>query len=469
MNVSLYFLYPTLVQTAAELNKCDTYDFGYGPRRFLSSDYSIDCDGPEYSFNRIVSIIFIAGYGLGIPLMFRLAGRFVNYFGGVELEMGTFAFLMGGFRTEHRYWEAINMMKKMVLIFLVTYVPQPSFRAYTVMWVLLIFTLYSYASQPTKFKIANQLETLTAIVLSLSVVLSLPTSILLSGWNEGMAGTSEYPIWLSWPLAIVFATMNGFLILFYVLALGREMRMQLAPWLLELMGKRGKGRQGLVSRMASRLNVSELPQRAPREEPSAEQSTAQVECSVVAREEPSQKSLEMVNVDASVAANQITFTLPGSTTTATELQQTDQPDEIQGKCTHLSLQEEPLPSAQDFLAHYQMPAAPSPDPIQGQVPPHHSSSAFILPTSQAAQQKPRVSQSSKQLRGQSEAKCRIMSHRESRSLFLPFAPLVSLPLSCCAVLLDQPRCFGWKAFAPPWIPNLAHFDFDAPGCSVIHL
>ena len=73
---------------------------------FLSIDYAVDCESQLYQRTRFASYAFTAGYGIGIPVMFLVMGKLLHKI-SYEVEMRTFAFLMGGFkRFASAPWEA---------------------------------------------------------------------------------------------------------------------------------------------------------------------------------------------------------------------------------------------------------------------------------------------------------------------------------------------------------------------------
>ena len=117
LSVVLLFLYPTLIAHAARLNKCDSIHH-YGPH--LHRDYSIKCDGPDYQFHRALSIALLLIYGIGIPLAPLVLGWVLRR-DGLHLELDTFAFFCIGFRKRWRYWESVNMARKLAVLLIVTF------------------------------------------------------------------------------------------------------------------------------------------------------------------------------------------------------------------------------------------------------------------------------------------------------------------------------------------------------------
>ena len=87
----------------------------------LAADLSVDCTTPEYRVVEVVSLCFFIVYGAGIPILFPLVGLVLHGIGGRELEMETLAFLYVGFKKEFRYWESVNMVRKLCIAAIMTF------------------------------------------------------------------------------------------------------------------------------------------------------------------------------------------------------------------------------------------------------------------------------------------------------------------------------------------------------------
>jgi hypothetical protein len=171
--VVFYFLYPSLIQQIADINTCDTYDWG-GPApgvpgestRLLRSDLSIHCGSDDYKAQEVISIFFLLIYGLGIPLSFLLLGTVVKHTAGKQAERQTLAFFMGGFRYKYRYWEIMYMLQKMGIIVIVSFMPRswpPYFRIYATMLLTATFLLLTQVLQPFEEKCCNALQSLALV------------------------------------------------------------------------------------------------------------------------------------------------------------------------------------------------------------------------------------------------------------------------------------------------------------------
>ena len=240
-SVVLYFLYPTLMQQNARLHTCDTYDFGpppalsqagtpadrgaYGVHSYLAVDYAIDCSSQSYLRTRFASYIFTAVYGVGIPILLNVLGRFMNRC-SPDLELRTFAFLMGGFRRRFRYWETLGMLRKGLLVAVVAFVHDDRIRLYLATWTLMVFVVLQYACRPFDTEVANALEAVSLVVLTVTLNLML---LWFTPWF--MDGGSRYLKALELGVLGLILAAHGGLLLSFLCAAVRSLReVALAKW-----------------------------------------------------------------------------------------------------------------------------------------------------------------------------------------------------------------------------------------------
>ena len=62
------------------------------------------------------------------------AGRFLRWKGGEEVEMDTLAFLFVGFKKKYRYWESVNLVRKLLMISIMTFVPTSFLKVWRGDW-----------------------------------------------------------------------------------------------------------------------------------------------------------------------------------------------------------------------------------------------------------------------------------------------------------------------------------------------
>ena len=76
-----------------------------------------------------------------VPLPWLCVCGFCLRYGGEALELDTLAFLYVGFKKRFRYWESVNMARKLVLVAVMTFVQRTPLRVYVSMWSLSFFLL----------------------------------------------------------------------------------------------------------------------------------------------------------------------------------------------------------------------------------------------------------------------------------------------------------------------------------------
>ena len=184
-SVVLYFLYSNLVLQAMDMTNCTEYDYGdpppgradraaeYGLHLFLAVDHRIDCLSGPYQRMRAASITCFFMYGLGIPLSFLVLGLMLKRWGAMFVEEQTLSFLIIGYKAEYRYWELLNMLRKLCIILVVTMVPDLLLRLYLCIWVLIVFLALHYVFQPFNTSLGNYLEAAGFLVLTLSLNLAI--------------------------------------------------------------------------------------------------------------------------------------------------------------------------------------------------------------------------------------------------------------------------------------------------------
>ena len=190
--VVLLFLYPTLNRRVMKMNQCHRFVTDAAPggaaatapappatMSLLQEDFTIDCADPGHKRMQALSLAFLGVYGVGIPAFTPVLGMLLRAAGGERMEMETFAFLFVGFKREFRYWECVNMARKLAMASVMTFVPEPRLRVCTAMWVLSGFLLLQLMYEPSSRAILNRMDTqaLLMLIVNLNVyLLVLPKS-----------------------------------------------------------------------------------------------------------------------------------------------------------------------------------------------------------------------------------------------------------------------------------------------------
>eukprot|EP01064_Diplonema_japonicum_P011531 TRINITY_DN1893_c0_g4_i1.p1 TRINITY_DN1893_c0_g4~~TRINITY_DN1893_c0_g4_i1.p1 ORF type:complete len:2321 (+),score=415.01 TRINITY_DN1893_c0_g4_i1:69-7031(+) len=251
MSVCLFVLYPTLINQAAVMLRCNTYfetiheiqpdgEWGHtriGKSSFLAIDQSIDCSTGKYGTYKLFATLGLIGYGLGIPIVFVAFVKSVWKKKGYKQTYVMFIFLMGGFTKRSWFWQAVIMLRKLALGIIAVFIngkddSDPSndaLQSYVAIWVItacLVLQLYVKPYQLDGLAPYNNLEALSLGVISFTLNLGL-----LYNWKDMPSALRNC---LTAVLAIVtFATLGLFL--YYILT-------SIIPVISEALDKDGDGK-----------------------------------------------------------------------------------------------------------------------------------------------------------------------------------------------------------------------------------
>eukprot|EP01004_Peranema_trichophorum_P002691 NODE_172_length_3374_cov_30.201169_g150_i0.p1 GENE.NODE_172_length_3374_cov_30.201169_g150_i0~~NODE_172_length_3374_cov_30.201169_g150_i0.p1 ORF type:complete len:777 (+),score=88.17 NODE_172_length_3374_cov_30.201169_g150_i0:871-3201(+) len=185
VGVMIFFFYTTLIQQCVSMIICNQLDFGepiqsigssptseifrYG--NYLKLDMSIDCESPTYRTFKYIPRLFLILYGAGVPLLLLCISNFIGRLQGEEKEIQTFAFLVAGYKKNVRYWEVTVMVRKLIIVVIVSYVDS-NLQLYLSIWIITFFLLLQLYFKPFTSKIANYLETISLAVMYLILSLA---------------------------------------------------------------------------------------------------------------------------------------------------------------------------------------------------------------------------------------------------------------------------------------------------------
>eukprot|EP00760_Papus_ankaliazontas_P026771 PhM_4_TR3073/c0_g2_i1/m.102582 len=219
--VTLTFLiYITLVQTCANMLKCDdvvetTYELETHTHRFLSVDRSIDCDTDTYRRYFNIALIFLTIYGLGLPFGTISIVRSMKHMFSEKQVFRMFTFMVSGYRTETWYWETTVLVKKMGLVVIISFVTDLKLQTYLGMWFLTMFLAVHWHMQPFSKTLANRLEgfSMTMIISTLNVGL-------LYEWDksDGEVGKSQW-YFLALTLGILVMIFTASIVFLYYIVI----------------------------------------------------------------------------------------------------------------------------------------------------------------------------------------------------------------------------------------------------------
>ena len=184
--VIVFTLYQTLIQQAANVLKC--VNLGPG-QSFLQVDMSIKCDDNGTSALTTPGLLFAVGYGFGIPLGFVCAYVFFKgRLGKPALTNFVFMFLVGGYKQKYWYWQAVIMVRKLLLVMVNVFIPKEllELQNYCAMWVMLVALVLQLWLKPNIEDMHNNVEafSLAAITITLNFGLIYFWPAVPSGANE---------------------------------------------------------------------------------------------------------------------------------------------------------------------------------------------------------------------------------------------------------------------------------------------
>jgi hypothetical protein len=151
-NVTLFFMYPSIVENCVNALKCSTLDAGPNlpPLSVLTADPAIDCNSDAYQDTTLrIAILFIVLFGIGTPLLSALlivAVQHITCRGDVTVATRMFSFMTKGYRLW--FWEGISLARKAMIVVLVTMVPSSEVRTLSAVWVMTVFLAVSALVSP---------------------------------------------------------------------------------------------------------------------------------------------------------------------------------------------------------------------------------------------------------------------------------------------------------------------------------
>jgi hypothetical protein len=179
--IILFLLYPTLLQTAAKMLRCESLDFGdsTGTQSVLIAERTVSCSGAAYQRYRIIAVSLLVLWGLGIPAfsvaIVKLIKR-VTLFQQQVAANTLFFFMTGGMKPEYWFWEATVMARKAFIMIIMVLVPYPRLKTYMSIWVFLLFFVLQVIVKPYQDDTLSRLElgSLTAIIVTFNLLLLQP-------------------------------------------------------------------------------------------------------------------------------------------------------------------------------------------------------------------------------------------------------------------------------------------------------
>ena len=156
-----------------------SYSPGSGvTEKYLQIDLGINCGDTEYQYYKMLAIIFAMTYGIGIPLLAVAIVRVAILRKNFESAKRAFGFLVMGYREDKWYWEAIVMMRKLAVVFIVVFIEDSKLQTYVGMWVMSFALVVHLWARPYDSNVLINLE-----AFSLSIIIATLNFSLLYHWD----------------------------------------------------------------------------------------------------------------------------------------------------------------------------------------------------------------------------------------------------------------------------------------------
>eukprot|EP00741_Cyanophora_paradoxa_P019672 tig00021137_g18990.t1 len=165
--VCLYTIQPAVANIVLNAFNCVTV----GGRRFLRQDLGQACSGPDWNLYTlslgVPALIFYIWFLPLLPFFIMWVKR--RELGRPHLRV-RFAFLARGFRPEYIYFEAFNLVKKQLVIFIAVFLSQKIMvQGLLALGLLVVANVYLARAQPYEHRELNALDVAQATVVSLTV------------------------------------------------------------------------------------------------------------------------------------------------------------------------------------------------------------------------------------------------------------------------------------------------------------
>ena len=152
-----FLLYPSVVDTILKVIPCHWPDVQ--GQRYLSADLSVHCYDGKHLAALVCSGAVLLGYALGLPAL-------IFYLLKEKKSLGGFQFLLEGYDVERcPWWEAVVMLRKLVLQGVSVLLSDVFVQTSVASWVLLLALLLQGVYHPYSSAFMNRLDVAVLVVL----------------------------------------------------------------------------------------------------------------------------------------------------------------------------------------------------------------------------------------------------------------------------------------------------------------
>jgi hypothetical protein len=173
--VNFFAMYQVLITQATTVLRCESFQTSATEvKEYLAVDMSIECTNGDHSF-RTAAMVCAIMYGLGIPALFMCG--YWTMMGRVDkpaLTQMIFMFLIGGYKDTFWFWQAIIMIRKLVLVLIIVFIgDNPQLQSYCGMWAMSIALVIQIWFEPNSKPEFNLVEGLSLAIITVTLNLGL--------------------------------------------------------------------------------------------------------------------------------------------------------------------------------------------------------------------------------------------------------------------------------------------------------
>lgn len=176
ISVIVFTSYQTLITQSTSVLQCKEYvvsqsylsPYPRASKWYLVDDMRTECSSNGVSPYFLPGQLFAIGYGFGIPVTFLFGYRFMNgRLGMPALTNFMFMFLCGGYKERFWYWQALIMIRKLLLVLVAVFVEDSQAQNACGMWILSIALGLQIWLRPAEKEEHNDVEAISLAVITL--------------------------------------------------------------------------------------------------------------------------------------------------------------------------------------------------------------------------------------------------------------------------------------------------------------
>lgn len=175
--IILFLVYPSVLESAAQMWQCETLESGDGPTykssQYLFGERTLDCTSAKHQTYKILALCVMLAYGLGVPVVGISLVQSHWREHGPRSTYELFQFFLAGFRQESWFWECVILLRKACIICIVVFVSESRIQIYFGMWAMSFFFALHVYNKPHDYSLLYLLDSmsLTTIIITLNLAL----------------------------------------------------------------------------------------------------------------------------------------------------------------------------------------------------------------------------------------------------------------------------------------------------------